>query len=317
MCCTRLLQGIFGKCDPTMAGVRTLYLTYASSIQAVVTTAMTVSQFYIYDDAEWYKYDFAKRSASLSSTMSREEGANLYTHQIEFSVNGLSEINNFEIMELAKHQLVAVVVDNSGKKWFVGYDGALINTSDTFGTGADVGDRNGYTISLQASSNYFPLPFTGDIVADTIPSDTPVVTKSLDIIPNPAYVYGNSTSLMVTLKYKGRKNDTVSAVFDNPNLVVGDIIFTGETATVMIGFPANNGDSDVSYSVSFVGNGVSQQLLINQSNQPDPTPVPGPGPTPPTPSEHYLNVNPMSVTLPASGGTATITITSDENWSLN
>lgn len=318
MCnCIRNLLGILSKCEPVLAGMRDLYLTYASSIQPVVDLeTKTVSKFYIYDSEVWYHYAFAKNSASLSSSMKKENGVPIYSHQIEFNVNGLSQDNNLEIMELAKHKLVALVIDNSGKKWFVGYDGALINTSDSFGTGANVGDRNGYTLSFQASSAYLPLLFTGDIVTDTIPTESPVVAKSLSIIPNPAYVYGNSTSVMVTLKYTGRNGDTLRAVYDDPNLLVGDIIFTGDTATVMIYFPANNGDSTITYNVDFVGNGVSETLVINQSNQDDPTPIPGPGPTPPTP-DHYLTVSPQSVTFPASGGTQTITITSDENWSIN
>lgn len=318
MCCIKLLRGLLNiGCEPIMSGIKKIYLTYADSVFPVVDlSANTVTKFYIYEGVEWYQYDFAKNSANLTSTLNKDNGLITYTHQLSFNINGLSNGKNVEMMELAKHRLVGVAIDNAGKSWFLGFDGALINTSDSWGTGSAPGDRMGYSLSFEAQSKYLPFQFVGDIQTDTETTTEPVVSKSFSIIPNPAYIIGNSTSVMVTLKYQGRQGDSITA-YTSDDIQVGDIVFTGDTASVRIYLPYNTTEDTLTYTVSFAGNGVQETLTIVQSPANEPTPEPGPPtpPTPPTPGD-YLNVSPTSVSVTSSGGTQTITISTNKNWKI-
>lgn len=169
------LRGVSYDCRANLAGVKRLYLTYWENvIPEVDETAHTITGYTLTDGAEWYRYDFAKNTASLTSTLNKDEAAGIryYTHTISASFNKLDRANHIEFMALAGERLAAVVVSNDGTKWYLGLDGYVGSASQEAGTGVGSDDRNGYSLQLDCTSAWLPFRFTADI-DDPEPGPTP------------------------------------------------------------------------------------------------------------------------------------------------
>lgn len=101
---------------------------------------------------------------------------------------------------------------------------------------------------------------------------------------------------VTTITYTNRGDDFVTITTEG-GVVVGEIVFTGDTANVGITVPENTTLYPRTFVVNIYGNGVVGTLTIEQAG------VAG-----------YLNVVPTRVVFDGDGGTATITITSNDDW---
>ena len=165
------LQGIGYDCNPNLAGIKEIYLTYfddASVEGAIDYSAHTISSVTLSSGVKWYQYDFARNSSSLNSVLTKDDanGTRYYTHTIELVFNKLTADKHLEVMALAAEKLAAIVVDNNGHKWYVGADAYVSGSASETGTGASADDRNGYTVTIEGTSAYLPFEYTGEIVTD-------------------------------------------------------------------------------------------------------------------------------------------------------
>lgn len=171
------LQGIGYDCNPNLAGIKEIYLTYFDNVSiasgAVDYSAHTISAVTLEGGATWFRYDFARNTSSLNSVLTKDDanGTRYYTHTIELVFNKLTALKHLEVMALAAEKLAAIVVDNNGKKWYVGFDAYISGSAAEAGTGASADDRNGYTVTLDGTSAYLPFKYTGEIDAAEPPTD--------------------------------------------------------------------------------------------------------------------------------------------------
>lgn len=164
------LKGIAYDCNPNLAGIKEVYITYfddADVEDAIDYSAHTISAVTLSSGVSWYKYAFASDTSSLNSVLTKDDaaGTRYYTHTIELVFNKLTACKHLEVMALAAEKLAVIVVDNNGKKWYVGADKYVSGTASETGTGASADDRNGYTVTIEGTSAYLPFEFTGDIDA--------------------------------------------------------------------------------------------------------------------------------------------------------
>lgn len=169
------LQGLAFDCNSNLAGIREVYITYfndADATGAVDFSAHTISAVTLSSGVTFYPYDFARNSSSLTSTLTKDDsnGTRYYTHTITLVFNKLEARKHLEVMALAAEKLAVIVVDNNGKKWYVGYDNYVSGTATDAGTGASADDRNGYEVTLEGTSAYLPFEFTGEIVFTPAPT---------------------------------------------------------------------------------------------------------------------------------------------------
>jgi hypothetical protein len=82
--------------------------------------------------------------------------------------NRMDSTKRLEIMALAQGELVVVVEDNNGTKWYLGYEEPVfLNAGDGL-TGAARADRNGYSITLQDVSTELPVEVDGDTISSIV-----------------------------------------------------------------------------------------------------------------------------------------------------
>ena len=184
----------------------------------------------------------------------------------------------------------------------------ITDSDDWYGFNQTQGSGISQTISCYAEEN------TGDTRTSTIEftdantglkyyvyaiQHSSADTPSLSITPNPLSVSEASSTTTVAITYENRDGDFLTATPSSSLVSVGGIVFTGETALVEITVEANPYVSGRTFTVDFIGSYVSETLTINQNGV-----------------DVNLTVIPQSLTFDNTGGTATITITSNDRWTI-
>lgn len=118
-------------------------------------------------EAEFKEYHFRPGTGSLTSEYQVDEAAgSQYVQSLLALVFSRMETSKrLEISALALADAVAIVGDNNGKWWYLGYDHPLHLNAGTGETGTARGDRNGYSITLQDDSKEMPLEVSASVVA--------------------------------------------------------------------------------------------------------------------------------------------------------
>lgn len=155
------LQGLQHSCEANLAGIKKVYLGYYEDFEIAPvegsnpTHTATITAV---GDGKLYPYTFAKRTGSLTSTLTKDEtnGIRYYTHTINLQFNKLEASKHLEMEAMAAEALIAIVVDNNNKSWVVGYDGYLSASAQTAQTGQSYDELNGYTLTMDAMSAYLP-----------------------------------------------------------------------------------------------------------------------------------------------------------------
>lgn len=160
------LKGVAFDCSANLAGIKTVWMTYFDDVTVNPDyDTHTISAATLSSGVSWYKYDFARNTSSLTSTLTKDDanGTRYYTNTITLVFNRLTAEHHLEVMALSAEKLAAIVEDNNGKKWFVGADAYVSGVSTDAGTGASADDRNGYEVTIEGTSAYLPFEFTGTI----------------------------------------------------------------------------------------------------------------------------------------------------------
>lgn len=157
------LIGISNDCNPNLAGIQEAYIGYYGDFSVSAdTSAHTISGIEAVTGAssgKLYKYEFAKQTGSLTSTLTKDEanGTRYYTNEVVLSFTKLEAAKHLEMQALSAEKLVAIIKDNNGKYWFVGFDGYLSATDGSAATGTSYDDKNGYDITMDQMSAYLPF----------------------------------------------------------------------------------------------------------------------------------------------------------------
>lgn len=164
------LRGVQYDCNANLAGIRKVWLTYYDDV-TVEGSASTIEENHVISaitlssGVSWYEYSFARNSSSLNSTLTKDDanGTRYYTNTLTLVFNKLEAQKHLEAMALSAEKLAAIVEDNNGHKWFLGYDSYVSGVSEEVGTGASADDRNGYNITIEGTSAFLPFEFVGAI----------------------------------------------------------------------------------------------------------------------------------------------------------
>lgn len=165
MACAQTLAGIVRDCNPNMGGLRSVYLANFADVDSITVTSSVVTAITMVSSKKFYKYEFVRNTASMSSNYSvnAENGTTYVETDLLMVFNRMDTTKRLEIVALAQGELVAIVEDNNGNMWYLGYDEPLtLNAGDGL-TGTARADRNGYSVTLRDNSLEMPMSFTGTI----------------------------------------------------------------------------------------------------------------------------------------------------------
>ena len=165
MACAQTLAGIVRDCNPNMGGLRSVYLANFADVDSITVTSSVVTAITMVSSKKFYKYEFVRNTASMSSNyaVNAENGTTYVETDLLMVFNRMDTTKRLEIVALAQGELVAIVEDNNGNMWYLGYDEPLtLNAGDGL-TGTARADRNGYSVTLRDNSREMPMSFTGTI----------------------------------------------------------------------------------------------------------------------------------------------------------
>lgn len=152
------LGGLQHSCEANLAGIKKVYLGYYGEFTITPTEEGHTATIEAVDNAKLYEYTFAKKTGSLTSTLTKDEtnGVRYYTHTITLQFNKLEAKKHLEMEAMAAESLIGIVVDNNNKSWLVGADGYLSASAQTAQTGQSYDELNGYTLTMDAMSAHLP-----------------------------------------------------------------------------------------------------------------------------------------------------------------
>ncbi len=166
-----LTAGITLNCstDKFKAGIKALYLIDKGDVTSMALASgspVNYSTITLGTGKKWYKFEFEEDQANYSWAIEGERGSFKATHKIEIFIKGISStiVTALKaVIDSSNCGFYAVVEDNNGLKWVVGYNEDFkagerpvrVETM-TFDTMKALGEVAGTTVVLQCVTTQPP-----------------------------------------------------------------------------------------------------------------------------------------------------------------
>lgn len=167
MACNQTLNGLIRDCEHSMGGVTDVLITHKDNIAGVTITDGKISAIDKAEESKFYKYFFARNTASATSTYTIDHttGVKFVTTDLVMIFNRMETTKRVEVTALAQNELVVIYKDANGKYWYLGYNEPVMMSAGDGMTGTARADRNGYSVTLQDNSHEMPYEVDESIIA--------------------------------------------------------------------------------------------------------------------------------------------------------
>lgn len=163
------LAGLKRSCETSKGGIKEVFIAkyteaLAASIKAALDTASASTAVPSATTADtFYVYEFRRNTGSMTSTLNVDDanGVNYVSTDIVLQFNKMDTKKRTEIAALSLEEMIVMVLDANGYKWFVGLDAPVCASAGTAQTGTAVGDGNFYQITLQGNDDSYPYEWKG------------------------------------------------------------------------------------------------------------------------------------------------------------
>lgn len=157
MSCTQVLSGIQVDCEPSMGGLKIVYIANSSDVTDFTIVDGQITSITMASGKTFKTYSFRRNTASMTSTLSVDP-ANGTSVATDVSLSFLKQDTQkrIEISALSIGELVMMVQDANGRHWFLGKDMPVMASAGGAESGTTYTDGNKYTITLQDNSKDYP-----------------------------------------------------------------------------------------------------------------------------------------------------------------
>lgn len=152
-----LTTGFLLGCRDNTGGIKRIYIAnFDAKTTYTVSPTDTITGMTSSNPIEFFQYDLQKNTAELieAQEMTPENETIGYTPTINFVFNKLDTPKRNELLLLARTASVVIVEDRNGKYWIVGRDSGMDMTTSSRGTGINITDRNGSTVTLIGAETF-------------------------------------------------------------------------------------------------------------------------------------------------------------------
>ena len=158
MACAQTLSGLVHDCLPSIGGIKAVYIANASDVDTITESSGKITGITMNASAKFKKYEFLKRTGSLSSNWQIDDanGSKFVQSDLVLQFNRMDATKAVEIAALAQGELAVIVKDANGEYWYLGLDAPVRASAGDGLTGTARADRNGYSITLQDNSLNLP-----------------------------------------------------------------------------------------------------------------------------------------------------------------
>ena len=162
MACATISAYTFDVCSNSIGGVKRVWLANYKDDAISATSADVITAFA--SGVTWTQFPFRKNTASMTSTVNiNDEGGNYISTELTMLFSRMDTQKRLAMNALMLAEVMAIVEDCNGKRWFLGHDNPLACSAGEGATGTAKGDSNRYSITLTDDSLEFPQEVSGDI----------------------------------------------------------------------------------------------------------------------------------------------------------
>lgn len=167
MSCSQTLSGIAYDCSSNMGGIKRVMIANKDDVTAMTISSDIITAITMASSKKFYEFYFRQNTSSMTSTwqVNNENGTTYVQTLLAMVFNRMDTTKRASIMALALAEVVAIVEDNNGTFWFLGYDEPLVLNAGDGPTGTARTDRNGYSITLEDNSKALPYEVDDSIIA--------------------------------------------------------------------------------------------------------------------------------------------------------
>ena len=167
MSCSQTLAGIARDCASNMGGIKRVLLANQSDVTAVTVTSNAVSAITMDTGKKFKEYNFRPGTGSLSGSyqVNAENGVAYVQTDLQMVFNRMETAKRVEIVAMAQADLYAIVEDNNGKYWLLGYEEPLNLSAGDLASGTARTDRNGYSVTLTDNAKEPPMEVDSSIIS--------------------------------------------------------------------------------------------------------------------------------------------------------
>lgn len=157
MSCTQILNGISVDCEPSMGGLKVVYIANHADVEDFTVTDGQITSITMASGKTFQTYSFRRNTANMTSTLSVDaaNGTSVST-DVVLSFLKQDTQKRIEISALSIGELTLIVEDGNGRYWFLGKDMPVMASAGGAESGTAYTDGNKYTITLQDNSMDYP-----------------------------------------------------------------------------------------------------------------------------------------------------------------
>lgn len=166
--CPKTLTGIEVSCEGSAGGIKRVLVVPREAINIpepgettglIKATEITKKGS---DAVAFVEYKFRPQTASMTSsaTIDAAIGSSSISTELALQFTKMEQTKRVAIQQAINVGSCAIVEDYNGEKYFLGYDMPMFATSVNAQTGTEIGELNGYNLTLTDVS--FALPFHVD-----------------------------------------------------------------------------------------------------------------------------------------------------------
>lgn len=170
MSCSQTLAGLVRDCAANVGGLKAVYIVNRDDVESVTLTADVISAITMAANKKFKGYYFKRGQASMTSTPAFNDAGDYAGEDTVLSLNFLRQdaTKRLEMAALSVGELAAIVLDNNGNYWYLGYDNPVLRTGGEAPTGAAATDTNAYGLELTDRANQLPYSVSAEAVAAVI-----------------------------------------------------------------------------------------------------------------------------------------------------
>jgi hypothetical protein len=167
------LVGYTRNCGLQSGGGKKVYLIEVADLTSMTATSGVYTAITLVSAKIWKQYEFDPDTCEIKEDVAVENNCMKVTHGLEFYLTRMSATARAAVSEIALASacgLIAVVEDNNGVKWVLGYSEnhgklrPLILKTAAGSSGKKLTDANGYTVKLECDNNEMMSTVTAAIV---------------------------------------------------------------------------------------------------------------------------------------------------------
>lgn len=157
MACIQTLNGIQVDCEPSMGGLKVVYIANWADVSDYTITDGQITSITMADNKKFKTYSFRRNTASMTSTLAVDptNGVSVST-DVVLSFLKQDTQKRIEISALSIGELAMIVQDANGRYWYLGKDMPVMASAGTAESGTAYTDGNRYGITLQDNSKDYP-----------------------------------------------------------------------------------------------------------------------------------------------------------------